>query len=146
VVAEQEDGRFAKFIIPRQEERPFQAGERGGRDVIQVPDRAHGEVAHDALYRREDSPGLCGLFACSRRYLIGGKEALAREARTVENGAEKVLEGDANADAVLIALQQGWRRRKRWVTFQWDKRVRAINSLTEDQLLLVSWHTRARTR
>ena len=48
-----------------------------------------------------------GLFTCLGSYLIGGEEALAREVRAVENGAEKVLEGDANADAVLIALQPG---------------------------------------
>ena len=48
-----------------------------------------------------------GLFTSLRGYLIGGEKALAREVRAVENGAEKVLEGDANADAVLLALHPG---------------------------------------
>jgi hypothetical protein len=50
---------------------------------------------------------LQGLFTRLRGYLIGSEKALAREAPAVENGAEKVLEGDANADAVLIMLQPG---------------------------------------
>ena len=47
------------------------------------------------------------VFDCFSRYLIGGDKALAREARAVENGAEKVPEGDGNAYLVLIALQPG---------------------------------------